>query len=156
MACSTGQEAYTLAIVLKEALPKDFSVKVLATDVSNRVLKVAIDGVYQEDSINDIDKSYLDRYFTKSQELFQVNDDIRKLVTFRQFNLMNQFPFSGNFDIIFCRNVMIYFNLETQKELLRKIYDCLSSGGLLFIGQSESILNKNHNFKHLKSTIYIK
>lgn len=156
MACSTGQEAYTLAMVLNETLPFAFSIRILATDISNRVLKLATAGRYPVDIKNEVDPFYLEKYFSQSQDAFQVNNDIKSLVTFRQFNLMNQFPFSGYFDIIFCRNVMIYFNLETQKELLAKIYNCLNKGGLLFIGQSESILNKNHNFKHIKSSIYIK
>lgn len=156
MACSSGQEAYSLAMVLNETVPKPFSIKVLATDISNKMLKVANAGIYPKETEKDIDRNILNKYFSASQGQYHVNHEIKQLVTFRQFNLMNEFPFSGKFDIIFCRNVMIYFNLETQQQLLSKIYQCLADGGLLFIGQSESILNKNHNFKHIKSTIYIK
>jgi len=156
MACSTGQEAYTTAMVLKETLPQTIKIKILATDISNRVLKVANEGVYPKDIKNEIDPFYLEKYFSRLQNDYKVNDEIKNLVTFRQFNLMNPFPFSGHFDIIFCRNVMIYFNLDTQKQMLENINNCLAPGGLLIIGQAESILNKNHNFKHILSTIYIK
>ena len=156
MACSTGQEPYTIAMVLNETMPQTFKKKILATDVSSKVLKVSKEGMYPKDIKNEIEPLYLEKYFLKFENHYKLREEIKDLITFRQFNLMKPFPFSGEFDIIFCRNVMIYFNLETQKQLLEKIYNCLAPGGLLIIGQAESILNKNHNFRHIASTIYIK
>jgi chemotaxis protein methyltransferase CheR len=156
MACSTGQEAYTAAMVLKETMNMQYHIRVLATDISNRVLKIANAGIYPLDIVKDIEPLYLQKYFNKKGNQLEVRKEIKDLITFRQFNLINSFPISGQFDIIFCRNVMIYFDLDTQQQLLDKIYNCLSPGGLLMIGQSESLLNKKHLFKFIKSSIHIK
>lgn len=156
MACSTGQEAYTTAMVLNEIMPDNIKIKILATDISSRVLKAASEGIYSGDIETEVNPFYLNKYFVKSNDQYMVKNDIKRLITFRHFNLMNPFPFSGQFDIVFCRNLMIYFDLETQKELLQKIYDCLAQGGILIIGKSESILSKYHSFKHIVSSIYIK
>ena len=155
-ACSTGDEAYTLAMVLKEYLPPAVNIKILATDVSTQVIKEAREAKYilgAEDAINSY---FLTKYFEKTEKMHKVSDVIRNLITFRQFNLITPFPFRDTFDIIFCRNVMIYFDIQTQEQLIRKFYDVLSPGGLLFIGHSESLSQKQYKFKYVHPTIYMK
>lgn len=153
-ACSTGEEAYTLAIVLKECLPET-NIKILATDISSQVLLKAKAGIYMIEK-GEIERYYINKYFTIKEGLYHVTDDIRDLITFRQFNLMETFPFKKSFDIIFCRNVLIYFDLETQQQLIDKMYQVLAQGGLMFLGHSEALINKRHNFKYLQPTIYMK
>ncbi len=155
-ACSTGQEPYTIAAVLHDVLPPHINIKILATDISSRVLLAATAGRYSIDLKDEIPKRYFERYFTEDGDSITVNDNIKTLVRFRHFNLMDRFPFSGLFDIIFCRNVMIYFDLATQQNIVDKIYACMAQGGLFFLGQSESLLNKRHTFKTLKYSVYCK
>lgn len=155
-ACSTGNEAYTIAMVLKEALPSHVKPKILATDVSPGVISKAIKGEYLLGSEDLINSYYLNKYFTKSGTSYTVNPDIKKLVTFRTFNLMDTFPFRDKFDIIFCRNVMIYFPPDRIETLIQKFYQELVGGGMLFIGHSESLINKQYNFRYVQPTIYMR
>lgn len=155
-ACSTGEEAYTLAMVLNEILPSDMRPKILATDISPQSVHTAMEATYKfgpEDYITDY---YIKRYFVRKNEKWQVSDEIKKLVTFRLFNLMEPFPFKNPFDIIFCRNVMIYFDRDVQEKLVNNFYDALSAKGLLFIGHSESLIQIHHNFSYSEPTIYKK
>lgn len=152
--CSTGKEAYTLAIILKEYLPQGMDIKILATDVSSSSIAEAQKGNYtlnQEDIVN---AYFLDKYFSRKDEFYKVAPIIKQYVTFRLFNLMDPFPFQNNFDIIFCRNVMIYFDNDTQEKLIRKFYNVLTRNGLLFIGHSESLNQKQYKFKYIQPTIY--
>jgi len=153
--CSTGEEAYTLAITLQESFPL-LNHKILATDLDTRVLDKAVKGEYSDDIRNSIEKYYLIKYFKKTGSGLSVCDETKRKVTFRQFNLMNEFPFKKGFDIIFCRNVMIYFDAATQQKLLKKFYDALVTGGLLFIGHSEGITGKELNIRYLQPTVYMK
>jgi chemotaxis protein methyltransferase CheR len=137
--CSTGKEPYTIAMILKEKLPDNINVRILATDISTKVLAKALHGVYPLDVKAEISSYYLAKYFSREEIQYRVCDDIKDLVTFRSFNLMNTFSFRNNFDIIFCRNVMIYFDNAVQQDLIDKFYDVLAPGGLLFIGHSESL-----------------
>lgn len=154
--CSTGQEPYTLAMVAGEIWGERFDVKILATDLSSKVLRVAAEGLYDETISRQIPKAYLAKYFDPVDAGYQVRPEIQKKITFRHFNLMAPFPFRKGFDIIFCRNVMIYFDTPTQQELVGKFYGSLVKGGLLFVGHSESLMNKEHNFKYVEPAIYIK
>ena len=154
--CSTGEEAYTLAFVLKECLPEEVNIKILATDICNKVLSIAIKGVYPFRIKSEIDSYYLTKYFESSNNNFRVVDSIRDFVTIRQFNLMDVFPFSNTFDMIFCRNVMIYFDSKVQQSLLDKFYNVTASGGLLFLGHSESLINKKHRYQYIQPTVYVK
>lgn len=156
-ACSTGQEAYTIAMVLKDLLQDQLiNIKILATDISTKVLETAQRGKYPMTIQNEIGADYLYRYFTKLNGEYHVAHELKNIITFRKFNLMETFPFSNKFDIIFCRNVMIYFNVHTQEKLVKKFYDCMTPGGLLFIGQSESLINKKNTFNYLQPSIYFK
>lgn len=153
MACSTGQEPFSIAMVLLEKY-SECDIKILATDINKKVLSHALDGKYQANTKNDIDKYYINKYFNHTNDEYEIKKNVRDLVTFRHFNIINTFPFKEKFDMIFCRNVMIYFDEKTQKEIISKIEKCLSPGGYLFLGLSESMLNKNQQFKAIKSSIY--
>jgi chemotaxis protein methyltransferase CheR len=154
--CSTGEEPYTLGMVLKEWLPPAMSIKILATDISNRTMAAAQSGIYPATIKKEMDPYYLMQYFNRSEEAYEIKPNIKELITFRLFNLMEPFPFQDTFDIIFCRNVMIYFNAEIQQQLVQKFYEVLTPGGLLFIGHSESLLNKQNGFHYLQPTVYLK
>ena len=155
-ACSTGEEPYTLAMVLKEALPAGVNIRILATDINKKVLSIAQRGLYPFDIKDEVERRYLDKYFYKTQTGYMISDDIRNLVLFRHFNLMHDFPFKNNFDMVFCRNVMIYFDTAVRQELLNKLSEVLPLGGLLFIGHSESLTGHNHKFRYVQPAIYVK
>ncbi|MCX7772467.1 MAG: chemotaxis protein CheR [Clostridia bacterium] len=155
-ASSTGEEPYTLAMVLKEAFSEQVNVKVLATDIDTSVLSKAQRGIYPIGVLNDIPRAYALKYFFKTGEYCGVKQEIKDLVSFRSFNLMNDFPFRKKFDIVFCRNVMIYFNKNTQSELISRIYNALNEGGLLFTGHSEALPNKSLRLKYVSPAIYMK
>ena len=155
-ACSTGQEPYTIAMILSECLPPEIAIKILATDISKRVIEVAQMGVYNQNIINEVQPLYLQKYFKKHNDSFSVNDSIKNLITFRLFNLMCSFPFKNTFDIVFCRNVMIYFDAVVQQQVVNKFYNVMAPRGLLLIGHSESLAGKEHRFEYIQPTIYIK
>jgi len=155
-ACSFGSEAYTIAITLKEHWPENIDIKILATDISTKALNKAIEGCYTIDEINVLGNNIIEKYFANKKGLYFVKDEIRQMITFRKFNLMENFCFSKGFDIVFCRNVMIYFSNETQQKLIKKFYEVIVDGGMLFIGLSECILNKENKFKYLGNSIYVK
>lgn len=155
-ACSTGEEAYTLAMLMKEILPPDIKAKILATDISPQSIHKALTGVYNFGPEDNITNYYINKYFTHVDDGWAINDEIKNNVTFRLFNLMDPFPFKNPFDIIFCRNVMIYFDKEVQGRLVNNFYDSLSNNGLLFIGHSESLIQIKHNFIYHEPTIYKK
>ena len=155
-ASSSGQEPVTAALVLRQALSEDINIKILATDISSNVLKKAMKGYYAPSECAGIPKHFLSKYFLKTQEGYQLKGEILKLISYRYFNLIDNFNFKNSFDIVLCRNVMIYFNNSVQETLINKIYDNLVNGGLLFIGHSESLVNKKHSFKFVGPSIYRK
>ena len=155
-ACSTGEEPYTIAMILKEYLPPDIIIKILATDISERVLVQAIKGEYKEIVKEQVPPIFLNKYFIKKGKYYEVVPEIKKTITFRSFNLKESFPFKSNFDIIFCRNVMIYFDNHFHEDLARKFYQYLTKGGILFIGHSESFSHINHSLHYVQPTVYMK
>lgn len=155
-ACSTGEEAYTLAMLFKEILPMDMKAKILATDISPQSIQKALTGVYKFGPEDNITNYFINKYFRNVGDAWEISDEIKKFVTFRLFNLMEPFPFKNPFDIIFCRNVMIYFDKEVQERLVNNFYNALTDNGLLFIGHSESLIQIKHNFNYHEPTIYKK
>ncbi|MCK5129107.1 MAG: protein-glutamate O-methyltransferase CheR [Clostridiales bacterium] len=155
-ASSSGQEPATIAMVLKECLDPRISIKILATDISSKVLKIAMKGSYTDGECEGISKYYLMKYFKKTHNGYQLKHTILKSISYRYFNLMQDFNFKSNFDIIFCRNVMIYFDRDVQETLINKFYENIVNEGLLFIGHSESLINKMHSYKYLGPSIYKK
>jgi chemotaxis protein methyltransferase CheR len=145
-ASSTGEEPYTLALTLAEFFSDypAWDVKLLATDISTKVLNLAVRGVYTADKVSAVAPSLLERYFDRvdddGEEAFQVKAAVRAMVTFRRLNLMDTvFPFKGPFDFISCRNVMIYFDPPTQVAVVGKMLKLLAPGGYLLIGHSENL-----------------
>ena len=160
-ASSTGEEPYTLAMILDEYFGKEkmwWDTKVLATDISERALNTAINGIYSSDSIAVLPSSWKTNYFKKyDAENFIVTDRIRTEVIYRKFNLVDEiFPFKRKFHVVFCRNVMIYFDIATKEALINKLYDHMEYGGYLFIGHSESINRETTRFKYIKPAVYRK
>lgn len=160
-ACSSGEEPYTNEIELLEyfgANAKQWDTKILATDISTRVLAKAQQGIYHKDSMKNLSEDVKRKYFTSvGNDCFQVKDEVRKLVVFKVFNLMETIPFRKNpFDLIFCRNVMIYFDMQTKIDLVNRFYDVIAPGGYLFIGHAESVPRDSTKFKYIKPAIYQK
>lgn len=161
-ASSSGEEPYTLAMFLNEFSGQNagFRYKIMATDISTRVLTMAANGVYPVEQTTKVPNDILKKYFQKglgnSAGKVKVKDDIRRQVAFQRFNLMDEFPWHGEMDVIFCRNVMIYFDRQTQEKLIGKFYNCLNRGGYLFIGHSESIASLKHDFVQVEATTYKK
>lgn len=158
--CSSGEEPYTLAMVLQETF-KDkgtWDIKILATDISTQVLRAARRGIYSPERLKNVPVPMRGQYFEEVQsggeKMFQVTNSLREMIAFNRLNLMEKWPFSGPFDFIFCRNVMIYFDKPTQERLVNRYYDCLEPGGLLFTGHSESLTGISHRFKYVEPTIY--
>lgn len=159
-ACSTGQEVFSIAIVLKELLGANPSINIqlLGTDLSDAAIKQASYGLYNRFEIErGLPREYLQRYFSSCGADWKINDEIRSMATFRKMNLMQPFSNLGKFDIIFCRNVAIYFTLEDRKTLFNKIADVLEPDGYLIIGSTESLTGVCPRFvpkRHLKSIFY--
>ena len=159
-ASSTGEEPYTIAMVLKDFFGLDhkmWDTRVLATDLSTKVLEQAQRGKYLKEQIDPLPEGWKRRFFKRVHELeYQVTPELKQELIFRQFNLMNPFPFRKKFHVVFMRNVMIYFDDNTKLQLLRKVYDYLEPGGYLFVGTTESIDRKGTNFQYVEPSIYRK
>ena len=161
--CSSGEEPYTLAMVLSEfsAGNHGFRFSILASDISTRILETAKTAIYPEERTEgialDIKKKYLLRSRERSRTLVRICPEIRSKVSFRRINFMDsQFGISEKMDIIFCRNVVIYFDKSTQQDLMRKFYEQLRPGGYLFLGHSETLNGINDDFTSVNSTVYQK
>jgi chemotaxis protein methyltransferase CheR len=161
-ACSTGEEPYSLAITLHESAPahEPWDIKLLATDISTRVLKIAREGTYDKQRLAPLSAAQKSRYFEPAARMSRgaqtVGSALRDIVRFRHLNLMERWPFDGSFDFIFCRNVMIYFDKPTQQRLVQRFWEILDSGGTLFTGHSESLTGISHKFQYVEPTIYLK
>ncbi|MFQ5532300.1 MAG: CheR family methyltransferase [Candidatus Methylomirabilales bacterium] len=161
--CSTGEEPYSIAITLLEGLEANdgWDVCILASDIDTEVLARAAEGVYPCDRIDGISEDVLHRYFhtEKGAEADEVRvlSKVRDLIVFRQINLLDEpWPIRTRFDVIFCRNVVIYFDGPTHKRLFHRFGAALHDDGLLILGHSESLLGKEARFRHLGKTIYQK
>jgi len=160
--CSSGEEPYTIAITLLEALSDRarWDVKLLATDISTRILKRAQEGVYEQERIEPVPAALKHRYLImhnkNGHKMFEVSNALRQIIVFKYLNLMEEWPFRGPMDFIFCRNVMIYFDKPTQQRLIDRFYQVLAPGGALFTGHSESLTGIRHSFRYVQPTIYRK
>lgn len=155
--CSTGEEPYTIAMTLREhqAMLKDWDVKILATDLDTNVVAHASEGIYESDRLESVPPSYRKRFVTElDDDRSRMNDDIRSLISFAPLNLLQKWPMRGPFDVIFCRNVVIYFDKPTQRKLFDRYAEMLRPTGSLFIGHSESLLNVTDRFDLVGRTIY--
>lgn len=158
--CSTGEEPYSIAMVVKETVPSDWDVRILATDLDTNVLSTAASGVYGMDRTSGIDSQRLKKWFQRGggpqSSKVRVRSELRDLIVFRQLNLMQEWPMRGPFDFIFCRNVLIYFDRETKEMLANRYCDLLRDSGHLFIGHSESLHQLHTGLKLVGNTVYIK
>ena len=161
-ACSSGEEPYTLAIVLMQNrhLLGRRQVSITASDLSTKVLASAQRGVYAAERVAGIPRDILTRYFQKGQNRWQghvrVRPELRSMVQYQRINLMDRFSFDKPFHVIFCRNVMIYFDKVTQERLVEKFRHTLINGGYLFVGHSESLAGIKHGFKFVRPAVYRK
>jgi chemotaxis protein methyltransferase CheR len=159
-ACSTGQETYSLAIILKELLPdpKKYNIKLLGTDISDEAVAKASYGKYNKFEVErGLDQDRRQRFFLPNGGAWKIRDDIRAMVVFQKRNLMDPFTGVGKFDVIFCRNVAIYFGIEDRKKLFDKIANVLAPDGYLIIGSTESLTGICPQFepqRHLRSVFY--
>lgn len=160
--CSTGEEPYTTAIVLRENLSADAfaAARVLATDLSTRVLTRARQGRYAEELLADVPPQLVSRHFVAApatgERMVRVADATRAPVSFARLNLMGSWPMRGPFDVIFCRNVMIYFDKATQARLVNRFAELLAPGGWLFVGHSESLTGIQHPLSYVQPAVYRK
>ncbi|HEX5458651.1 MAG TPA: protein-glutamate O-methyltransferase CheR [Steroidobacteraceae bacterium] len=158
--CSTGEEPYSIAMAVLEALPdpERWDVKILATDLDSEVLDRARRGVYPAERTANVSPERLTRFFTERQEAGglcrQIAPHVAALVTFKQLNLIHELPMRGPLDAIFCRNVVIYFDKETQRELFARIARLQRSGDLLFLGHSESLFKVCDSYALIGKTIH--
>jgi chemotaxis protein methyltransferase CheR len=160
-ASSSGEEPYTIAFTFREACDRDVDVKILATDISTKVLALARDGIYEPVKLKGVPDHILKKYFTRSKEgkteQFCVKDGIKQMITFSRLNLVETpYPMKGPMDIIFCRNVMIYFDREVRKKLVEEFYRLIKPDGYLIVGHTESLVDVKTKFKRLGPSIYQK
>ncbi|MCL2694036.1 MAG: protein-glutamate O-methyltransferase CheR [Oscillospiraceae bacterium] len=160
-ACSSGEEPYTNVMAVLEYFAGKaaaWNVEILATDISERVMNKAKEAIYHEDSMKNLPDTWKRKYFLKQpNDCFKVAPEVTKRVTFKTFNLMDAVPFTARpYDIIFCRNVMIYFENDTKIAVVKRLYNALVPGGYLFIGHAESITRGTTDYQFVKPAIYRK
>ncbi len=159
--CSSGEEPYSIAFTIMEYFGSERGplVKILATDISTKMLAKAKSGIYPEECLKDIPLPIKRKYFKKGVNkwsgYYRVKDEIRKQIVFKRFNLIEPFP-PVSFHVVFCRNVMIYFDKTTQEKIVNKFYNVIRPGGYLFIGHSESLASISHGFKYIQPSVYRK
>ena len=160
-AASTGEEPYMVAMLLKEFFGLEhgeWDTKVLATDISTDVLQQAVAGVYTKEQIDVLPEQWKRRFLRSfaDGEKYEVTQELKDEVIFRQFNLMNPFPFRRRLHVVFLRNVMIYFDHNTKRQLIQKVYDAMEPGGYLFIGRTETLERGSAPFHMIQPSIFRK
>ena len=149
-ACSSGQEPYSLAMILSEMADVfgNWNIEIYATDISHQILNQAKKGIFTQFEVQrGLPVNYLMKYFEKVEEKWKIKDEIQKKVKFEYLNLLKPWPAMNTFDIVFCRNVLIYFNEETKKSVLERIADVMADDGYLFLGGAETVLGITEKFK---------
>ncbi|WP_018953820.1 CheR family methyltransferase [Thioalkalivibrio sulfidiphilus] len=156
--CSTGEEPYSIAMVVAETVPEDWDVRILATDLDTNVVATAAAGRYGADRVEGISEARRRRWFLRgkgaNQGMVRVRPELQELIRFRPLNLLDPWPMRGAFDIIFCRNVVIYFDKSTQRVLFDRFAGQMRPDGHLFIGHSETLHKVSERFQLLGNTIY--
>lgn len=153
--CSTGEEPYTLAMVLANFLSFK-NINITATDIDEEAIKKAKEGIYPAEKVKGIKPDYLDKYFEKEDKQYKIDQKIRNTITFKKHNLLED-EFEKDFDLILCRNVMIYFTEEAKNKLYRKFYEALNKEGVLFVGSTEQIFDaRKIGFKSISTFFYQK
>ncbi len=156
--CASGEEPYSLAMVLRENMPADWDIKILATDLDSSMVERGKQGIYTLDRVQGISKTRMKTWFRKGSGIHegkvQIAPELQSMVTFKTLNLMHNWPMHGPMDIIFCRNVVIYFDKPTQKVLFDRFANLLDKNGHLFVGHSENLFQISTRFQLLQQTIY--
>lgn len=155
-ASATGEEIWTLAFLLNEALPGR-QIRIHASDISNKALEAATRAVYSVERCRPLPKEWITRFMTpvgRPAHSYQVKDEIRRQAAFRRLNLISDFEWPSPFPVIFCRNVMIYFDRPTQERVVRRITRYLTPGGYLFIGHAESLTGISHDLQFIRPAVY--
>jgi len=156
--CSTGEEPYTIAMLLTEILPPSWKFEIMASDLSLKCLMFAKEGLYAESRIDGIPPNYLTKYFDKVDGGYLAKSDLKSKISFDYHNLKNE-PGNRGFDVVFCRNVIIYFDEAAQTAVINRFWDAMASKSFLFIGHSESLFGMDTKFEFLKTewaTLYRK
>jgi len=155
--CSSGQEPVTCSIVIQEQNINPRSIKILGTDISRDVIQTAKQGIYPAKDLEGINSNIVKKYFQEVDGYqYQTAQNVRDMITYGRLNLKKDWPLDGPFQVIMCRNVMIYFNRETQKELVQRFRNILEPGGYLFLGHSESIASADRKFENVSPAVYRK
>lgn len=160
--CSSGEEAYSIAMTMLEALPENRhrDLRILGTDISTRMLQLAERGVYEAARVEKVPYGMRRQCFQKGVNrwsgFYRVKPHVRNLVRFQRLNFIEPFSFTDPFDIVFCRNVMIYFDKQTQERLVNRFYEVIQGAGYLFIGHSESLTGVAHRFRYVRPSVYRK
>lgn len=156
--CSSGEEPYTLAMVLHDELPPEADVRILATDISSAMLARARRGSYPQEALEPVPPAVRRIHFsadpTARPRTYEVGAHLRSMVRFAQLNLMDAWPMKGRFSLICCRNVMIYFDQPTQQRLVDRFWDMIEPGGYFFAGHSESFAAIDHGFRYIQPAVY--
>jgi chemotaxis protein methyltransferase CheR len=158
--CSTGEEPYSLAMTILEALPdvRRWDVRILATDLDSDVLERGRRGVYTEERLKNLTLQRRTRFFQERREregsFYEVTPELKSLITFKQLNLMHPLPMRGPLDAVFCRNVVIYFDKDTQRDLFSRVAQLQQAGNLLFLGHSESLFKVSEQYALIGKTVY--
>ncbi|MDQ8161974.1 MAG: protein-glutamate O-methyltransferase CheR [Gemmatimonadota bacterium] len=161
--CSSGEEPYTLAMLCHDSFADIATrdVRILATDLSHRVLATAKAGAYPAETMSDVPAAWLQKHWSRARDaqgrdVWEAGKSLRRLVHFAKLNLMERWPMQGPFDVILCRNVMIYFDKATQQQLVDRYWALLRPGGYLFVGHSESLTGLTHQFRYVQPAAYVK
>jgi chemotaxis protein methyltransferase CheR len=160
--CSSGEEAYSIAMVVLESLPQlqEWNVRILATDLDSDMLETAAAGEYAAERVKGLSETRLRRFFTERKDggtsIYVIRPEVRRMVTFRKLNLMQPLPMSGPLDVVFCRNTVIYFDKDTQRELFARIAPLQRPGDLLYLGHSESLLSVSDEYDSIGHTTYLR
>ncbi len=160
--CSSGEEPYSIAMTVRDVFPQldGWDIKILATDLDTNMVQRASEGIYTEERVAGLDKTHSKKWVKRGkgehEGQIRISQELRDMITFKQLNLMDDWPMRGPFDFMFCRNVVIYFNKETQRELFDRYANLVAERGHLFIGHSESLHKVCDRFKLIGQTIYQK
>jgi chemotaxis protein methyltransferase CheR len=154
-ACSSGQEPYSISMVLNEFIRErpasTFEFEILATDISPTMLNEARKGTFDSMSIaRGLSMERKNKYFTDDNGLWHINENVRSKITFKEANLLGSFSMHGKFDVIFCRNVLIYFAIPIKRDIINRMAQCLNPGGYLFLGGTESAINYTNSFESIR------
>lgn len=153
--CATGEEPYSITITLLESpFTASWHMEVTAGDISSQALSFAREGVYPPEALKGLGRYLLTRYFEKVEKGYRVREEVRRLVKFVELNLLNPLPWRDHFDVVFCRNVMIYFDFETRKKVVKALLSALKPGGYLMVGHVEGFFGMDEHLRLIRPSVY--